>query len=113
MSSNDTLRSLTTKHAIKLSRVLKDITREEKFTRFDIHYLPNPFQKVIFDWITSGGEVWELIEPVDSLHPTQKAQSMIANSIWEYIENNFPHVLGPINDNNDKIRSLFYDQGGH
>ena len=54
-----------------LSRVLKDIARDEKFTKFDINYLPNPFQKVIYDWVLKGGEVWQLIEKVDSLHPTQ------------------------------------------
>ena len=32
------------------------------------------FRKVIDDWLDDGGELWELIEPVDSLHPTQKAQ---------------------------------------
>jgi hypothetical protein len=31
---------------------------------------------VIDDWLDGGGELWQLIEPVDSLHPTQYAQSM-------------------------------------
>ena len=129
--------------ANELSRVLKDISRDEKFTKFDINYLPNPFQKVIYDWVLKGGEVWQLIEKVDSLHPTQvrdesffittvyllleilfffkiilsfstqAAQSMIADSIWEYIESQYPHVLGPVNARNELIEALFQNQGGH
>ena len=32
---------------------------------------------MIDDWVDGGGELWELIEPVDSLHPTQQAQGKI------------------------------------
>ena len=42
--------------------------------------MPNPVQEVINDWVASGGKVWQLIEPVDSLHPTQVTQKMIAKS---------------------------------
>ena len=87
--------------------------KEKKFTRFDVHYMPNPFQEVINDWVASGGKVWQLIEPVDSLHPTQVTQKMIAKSIWSFLEGNMPHVLGPINDRNDQIEELFGGQGGH
>ena len=113
MSANDTLRKMTSKHATELSQVLKTITRAEKFTKFDVNFMPNPFQKVIYDWVLKGGQVYELIEPVDSLHPTQVTQSMIANSMWEYIEKNYPHVLGPVNTRNDLVRAIFQDQGGH
>ena len=114
MTSNATLRAITTENAKQLSKVLMKIARKEKkFTRFDVHYMPNPLQEVIDDWVSGGGEVWELIEPVDSLHPTQVTQKMIAKSIWSFLEGNMPHVLGPINDRNEQIDALFGNQGGH
>ena len=114
MSSNATLRTITTQHAKQLSNVLIKIAKKEKkFTRFDVHYMPNPFQEVIDNWVESGGKVWQLIEPVDSLHPTQVTQKMIAKSMWSYLEANMAHVLGPINDRNEMIKALFGDQGGH
>ncbi len=114
MTSNSTLRKITSNHAKKLSLVLKTIAAEETmFTRFDLHYVPNPLQQVMDEWVAEGNELFELIEPVDSLHPTQLAQSLIAKALWEYIERKMPFVLGPVNANNDKIDELFRDQGGH
>ena len=114
MTGNATLRHLTTDHAQSLSTVLEKIAAKEKrFTKFDIHFLPNPFQIVINEWVASGGEIWQLIEPVDSLHPTQVTQNMIAKSMWKYLEENMPHVLGPINDRNELIHLHFGNQGGH
>ena len=55
----------------------------------------------------------QLIEPVDSLHPTQAAQSLITQHIWSHLETNLPHVLGPVNPYNDVIVNMFGDQGGH
>ncbi len=100
--------------------------------------MENPFKKVINDWLDQGGEVnnkyvsvfsrytvkykyvqyisfqlWELIEPVDSLHPTQAAQPLIARALWDQLEREMPHVLGPVNPRNAEIRELFGDQGGH
>jgi acyloxyacyl hydrolase len=113
MSSNATLRKMTTRHARKLSQVLQAIAQQERFITFDVHYVPNPFQNVIDEWKAQGREVWELIEPVDSLHPTQKAQPLIAESLWTYLETYMPFVLGPINERNDQIKALFGQQGGH
>lgn len=63
--------------------------------------------------VLSGGDLWELIEPVDSLHPNQKAQGLIVKALWNHLEKKLPYVLGPINKHNDKIRELFGNQGGH
>jgi hypothetical protein len=51
--------------------VLRVIAKKEKFTNFDVVFIPNPFQSVIDKWLAEGREVFELVEPVDSLHPTQ------------------------------------------
>jgi acyloxyacyl hydrolase len=113
MSTNQTLRRLTTKRARQLTRVLKDMAAKLKFDSFDLHFTENPFKTVITEWLDAGGELWELIEPVDSLHPTQAAQPLIAKTFWKIMEKQMPNVLGPVNNRNKKIRNLFGDQNGH
>ena len=113
MTSNSTLRHITSKHARRLNAVLKTIAEKHRFDKFDVHYVENPFQTVLTQWVQGGGEIYELIEPVDSLHPTQAAQPLIATQFWKYLEENLPHVLGPINPYNELISQLFGDQGGH
>jgi len=113
MNSNATLRAITSKRARQLNQVLSDIAQKEKFDKFDIHYVENPFRQVLDEWVAGGGEVHDLIEPVDSLHPTQAAQALIARQVWSHLELNIPHVLGPVNSNNHIIQQLFGDQGGH
>ena len=113
MNSNATLRAITSKHARKLNTILQNLAEKQKFDKFDIYYLENPFRAVLDKWVKDGGEIHELIEPVDSLHPTQAAQSLIAQHIWTYLETNLPHVLGPVNPHNHLIDSLFGQQGGH
>ena len=68
---------------------------------------------MIDDWLDGGGELYELIEPVDSLHPTQQAQGLIAKELWNHLQLKMPFVLGPVNKNNDVILKLFGEQGGH
>nr|CAD7259873.1 unnamed protein product [Timema shepardi] len=113
MNTNATLRKITSRAAQKLSSVLQDIVAEEKFRSFDLNYLDNPFHEVIYRWQQRGGPAWELIDPVDSLHPAQDAQPLIANILWEHINEKFPHVLGDVNPNNDEIQQVFGDQQGH
>ena len=90
MNSNQTMRAITSKHAKKLNNILKSLAEKQKFDKFDIYYIENPFKAVLDQWVKNGGEIFELIEPVDSLHPTQvtfntiwpiKVDKMI-NSIW-------------------------------
>jgi len=113
MNSNATLRAITSKRAKQLNKVLSDIAEKEKFDKFDIHYVENPFRQVLDEWVAGGGQVHDLIEPVDSLHPTQAAQALIARQFWNHLEQNIPHVLGPVNPNNHIIEKLFGKQGGH
>ena len=113
MNSNKTKRAITSKQALQLNKVLKDIASRKKFDKFDTHYVENPFKEVLDAWVSKGGEIHELIEPVDSLHPTQAAQALIAQQFWSKLEETMPHVLGPVNPNNQQIEQLFGDQGGH
>ena len=74
MTSNATLRAVTSKHARELNTILETLAEKQKFDKFDLHYIANPFRAVLDAWVAAGGAVEQLIEPVDSLHPTQAAQ---------------------------------------
>ena len=113
MTSNSTVRRLTTKRARQLTRVLEHMSKKLKFDSFDLHFVENPFKKVISDWLDEGGELWELLEPVDSLHPTQAAQPLIADALWSVMEKEMPEALGPRNHRNDLIQAMFGNQNGH
>lgn len=113
MTPNETLRHFTSQRAKELNEVLKKIPYHYKFSNFDVYYLQNPFHKVLHEWKLKGKPLWQLIDQVDSLHPSQMAQSLIAEALWNDIFSNHPHVLGKINSHNNDIQRLFGDQGGH
>ena len=64
-----------------------------RYSKFDLAFLDNPFTAVLQEWVGHGGEVHhhhhhhhggqvhQLVEPVDSLHPTQAAQALIADQV--------------------------------
>merc|ERR1719242_1084830 len=115
LSTNATVRDLTSERASNLSDVLRDIARDKKgnFKNFDLHYLENPIIDVVQEWVKAGREPWELIEPTDGFHVNQEAQALIAKLLWTEIEEKFPEILGPVNPNNEEIQRLFGDQGGY
>ncbi len=113
LTANATLRQVTSARAAALSNTLRKVATRARFDNFDVHFVENPFKAVISDWTRAGGHLWQLLEPVDGLHPTQAAQSLISEELWHSMENQLPHVLGPINPRNEDIKRLFGEQGGH
>lgn len=113
MSSNETLRNLTSERALQLSNVLKEIARSEMFANFDIFYMDFPLGKIVDEWHKLGGESWQLIEPVDGFHPSQITSALGARVIWQKALSEWPHVLGKENPFNKQIEDVFKDQGGH
>jgi hypothetical protein len=61
---------------------LKNITAKEQFAAFSLHYLDNPVHKVMWDWKQEGKPVWQLLDPVDSLHPSQVSQPEKLNILF-------------------------------
>ena len=51
MTSNSTVRRLTTKRARQLTRVLKHMAKKLKFDSFDLHFVENPFKVSSLDMI--------------------------------------------------------------
>lgn len=115
MNSNETIRNLTTKRANQLSAVLKDIGNKQakSFKNFNLYFADNPLFEVISKWEKSGGQTWELLEPVDGFHTNQLAQALTAEVVWSNLETQYPDVIGPVNTNNEKIKEIFGDQGGY
>ncbi|NXS45366.1 AOAH hydrolase, partial [Balaeniceps rex] len=113
LTSNETLRNLTSERALQLSNVLKEIARSEKFANFDIFYMDFPLSQTAEEWRKMGGEPWQLIEPVDGFHPNQIAAALGTSITWQKVLHEWPQVLGKENPFNDQIEAIFKDQGGH
>ncbi|KAF6085348.1 acyloxyacyl hydrolase [Phyllostomus discolor] len=113
MSSNGTLRALTSKRAEQLSNVLKKIAATERFPNFDLFYLDFDFQEITKKWQQRGGQPWQLIEPVDGFHPNEVALQLLADRLWDKVQLQWPEVLGKENPFNPQIEQVFGDQGGH
>uniref|UniRef100_A0A5F8AGR0 Acyloxyacyl hydrolase n=1 Tax=Macaca mulatta TaxID=9544 RepID=A0A5F8AGR0_MACMU len=113
MSSNKTLRTLTSERAEQLSNTLKKIAASEKFTNFDLFYMDFAFHEIIQEWQKRGGQPWQLIEPVDGFHPNEVALLLFADRFWEKVQLQWPQILGKENPFNPQIKQVFGDQGGH
>lgn len=113
MSSNKTLRTLTSERAEQLSKTLKKIATSQKFTNFDLFYLDFDFQEITEEWQKKGGQPWQLIEPVDGFHPNEVVSQLLADRFWKKMQHQWPHVLGKENPFNPQIEEVFGDQGGH
>ncbi|XP_003788638.2 acyloxyacyl hydrolase [Otolemur garnettii] len=113
MSSNKTLRTLTSERAEQLSNTLKKIATSEKFTNFDLFYMDFAFHEIIQEWQERGGQPWQLIEPVDGFHPNEAASVLLADHFWKTVQLRWPHILGKENPFNPQIEKVFGDQGGH
>ncbi|EEZ98824.2 Acyloxyacyl hydrolase-like Protein [Tribolium castaneum] len=108
LNANQTLRDITSKRARKLSTILKYIATNETFKNFQVHYIQNPINYLVRN---DKINITEFLEPVDSLHPNQKAQVLLTETVWNFLEK-LP-VLGPVNPHNDEIIRIFGEQGGH
>ncbi|NWX87168.1 AOAH hydrolase, partial [Nothoprocta pentlandii] len=113
LTSNETLRNLTSERASQLSNVLKEIARSEKFSNFDIFYMDFPLRQTAEQWRRMGGQPWQLIEPVDGFHPSQIAAALGTSITWQKALHEWPQVLGKENPFNSQIEAVFQDQGGH
>lgn len=113
MNSDAYWRNATTERAMALNQVYKDIIANHTFKNFDMTYFDCPMEEVLAVWEKTGGEAWQIIEPVDGFHPNQIANALLAQLQWEKLMANYTYLLPPINPNNEQITQLFGDQGGY
>ena len=112
MNSNETWRNLTTQRAMELNQALMEVVGNFSSTKFKVHYLDSPLQKMIDEWVKQGHQPWELIEPVDGFHPGQIGQALDARIMFDLL-GQIEGLLPEQNPYNDKIKAKFGDQGGH
>lgn len=113
MNSNATVRALTSLRARELSAVYETIIANYSFANFEMAYTPFPLPEAIKIWTDMGGQVYELIEPVDGFHPSQIANGLLGQIISDMLIKDLPDFIGPVNPNNDLIQETFGDQGGY
>lgn len=68
-------------------------------------------EPALTDAIGNNGS--DLYQPVGGGHPSQTAHALWADAIWNYMESNWPQILGPVNPYNSQIEAIFGDQGGY
>lgn len=114
MNSNATMRHLTTERATELSAVYPPIVQNGQYKNFDMAVLPADWTKEALNrFIAIGGRAQDFISPSDGFHPSQNANMIISAMVWEWLETNYPSFLGEVNPNNEKIKSVFGNQGGY
>jgi len=115
MNTNATIRNITTQHANELSKVYSKIIADKQGTykNFKMLYQEFPLTYLYKKYIADGGNAVDLIEPMDGFHPSQIGNTLIAQGLYDWLNQNHPEALGPINPNNAQIEKLFGDQGGY
>ncbi len=115
MNTNATVRRVTSEHAAELSKVYPKIIAEKSssYKNFKMLYHEFPLSYMYKKYMEEGGNVVDLIEPMDGFHPSQIGGNLIAQGLYEWLSAEHPDALGPINPNNHIIDKLFGDQGGY
>jgi acyloxyacyl hydrolase len=113
MNSNETIRNIGSERAYNLTQVYKDIVKNKNYPNFDMVYYDFPFKNISSKWIEKGGEIWQLIEPIDGFHPSQPANSLMADALWESLNKDRPNWFSPNNPRNNDITNTFGNQDGY
>ena len=113
LTTNDTLRALTSQRAVDLSEAIRNVTLSYSSSNYDLYYMDFPYDEVYAEWAAQGGEPWQLIEPVDGFHMNQYGHAIVSDVTWSWLEKHKPTWLPPINPNNAEIERIFKDQGGY
>jgi acyloxyacyl hydrolase len=113
MTSNATLRDMTTQHAVDLSGAIKNATLSYKAHHFDTAYIDFLFDETIAEWVAQGGEAWQIIESADGFHMNQFGHAVFSDVLWRWLQKEKPQWLPPLNPHNADIERVFKDQGGY
>jgi acyloxyacyl hydrolase len=113
LTSNGTLRDLTTQRSVELSDAVRNATVTYKSNNYDSAYLDFPFDEAMQEWINQGGQPWQLIEGVDGFHINQYGHAIVSDVLWKWLQKEKPQWLPPLNPHNADIEKIFKDQGGY
>lgn len=113
MNTNETWRNVTTEHAMLLNKQLQQLAETEVFENFKVQYSTYDIQAAAEIWAKTGGELWQLIEPVDGFHANQIGNALGTQVFWNKINEQHPSWLPAVNPHNADIQKKFGDQGGY
>ena len=54
----------------------------------------------------TGRDPKDLFEPSDGFHPSQLANALLAEQLWQHLEAHYPQALGQTNPHNAEIERL-------
>lgn len=114
MNGNETVRNTTWEVASSLNAQLPIIANQSagKYANFDVHFLGNIFDTALQTYKAKfPATTWELIEPVDGFHPSQKANALLGGYLYNATK--AAGILPGVNPNNANIKAKFGDQGGY
>eukprot|EP00388_Colpodella_angusta_P034611 GDKK01033244.1.p1 GENE.GDKK01033244.1~~GDKK01033244.1.p1 ORF type:complete len:559 (-),score=100.88 GDKK01033244.1:258-1934(-) len=111
MNSNETIRNTTAVIAASLNAQLPKVIAATKglLNNVQPYYLGDLFTQILNNY---PGPKSDLIEPVDGFHPSQIANSYIAQVSFAMLQQE-GIVPTAANPNNDRIQQIFGDQGGY
>ncbi|CAF0987919.1 unnamed protein product [Adineta steineri] len=113
LTSNATLRDLTTQRAVDLSGAVRNASFTYQPRNYDIDYLDFPFDAVIQEWVAQGGQPWQIVESIDGFHINQYGHALVSDVLWAWLQKQHPQWLPPMNPHNADIERVFKDQGGY
>jgi len=117
LTTNATLREEAAIRASQLSstaqQVVQTYQQNSLLKNLEIDYTPFPLSQAVSYADAHGLPITEMIGPVDGLHPTPIAHTIMAGIVWEFLETNHPDWLGEVNPFNNQIQELFGEQGGY
>ena len=113
LTSNATLRDITTQRAVDLSAAVQNATLTYQPRNYDSVYLNFPFDQAIQEWVDQGGQPWQIIESVDGFHINQYGHGVVSDVLWAWLQKEKPQWLPALNPHNADIERVFKDQGGY
>jgi acyloxyacyl hydrolase len=60
------------------------------------------------EYLDTGRPLTDLIEPSDGFHPSQTGNAIFGQKFFEFLENEHPEALGPVNPYNAEIDEMFF-----
>jgi acyloxyacyl hydrolase len=107
LNSNETWRNFTSERAQNLTNVYDTIISTQTYKNFDMYRLNVDFVALLADYVKAGGRAIDCIEAVDGFHPSQVAQSLLADVAWADLQKNKPDWLPRNNTYNAAIAQIF------
>lgn len=109
LNSNATVRRISTYKSNQLNDVYQNISDNQSFQNFKFIFYSPHWAEIFEDYTKTGRPLTDLIEPSDGFHPSQTGNAIFAKKFFEYLEENHPEALGPVNPYNAEIDALFFN----